>query len=125
MLIKKVSNLGIVVETNPTSNACIGSVEDLFHHYIFNLNNKEHNEDGNSVIVTINSDDPSVFNTNVSSEMAYIFYALQEYDYTREEALAWIDKIRRYGMETSFIKDRKISYDDLIKEINGIIDRLR
>ena len=46
-----------------TFNLSIGSIEDLFHHYIFNLNNKEHNPEGNSVLVTINSDDPSVFNT--------------------------------------------------------------
>jgi len=124
MLIEKISNQGIVVETNPTSNIAIGEIQDLFHHYIFNLNEISNTKEHNSIIVSINADDPSVFNTNVSNEIAYIFYVLQKQGYSREDALLWIDKIRGYGMNTSFIKDRNISKKELIKEISDIIKKL-
>ena len=75
-------------------------------------------------MVSINSDDPSVFNTNVSNEFAYIFYSLQEKGYSREDILLWIDKIRKYGMDSSFIKDRKLEKEHILDEIEGIIKKL-
>lgn len=59
--------------------------------------------DSQNLIVCINSDDPAVFNTNVSNELAYIYYGMLEKDISREAALIWIDKIRRNGMNSSFI----------------------
>lgn len=121
-MINKISTIGIVVETNPTSNLAIGEMQDLFHHYIFHLNEIEDTKEHNSVIVSINSDDPSVFNTNVSNEIAYIFYSLQKRGYSREQSLAWINKVRQYGMDSSFIKDRQMSRSMLMKEIEEILE---
>lgn len=124
----KISTKAIVVETNPTSNVVIGDMESIFEHYIHNLNNRglsNNNEKENSMMVTINSDDPSVFNTNVSNELAYIFYSLEEKGYDRENILQWIDKIRQYGMDSSFIGDNNLSIRDKIKEIKIIIDELK
>lgn len=59
--------------------------------------------ENNKVILNINLDDPTVFNANVSNEIAYLYYALLYKKVGREEALAWIDKLRSYGMKTSFI----------------------
>ncbi|WP_236900473.1 hypothetical protein [Clostridium estertheticum] len=124
----KVSREGIIVETNPSSNVAIGEIESIFHHYIHNLNhvgmNKDENPE-NSVMISINSDDPSVFNTNVSNEFAYVFYSLQEKGYSREVALLWIDKVRKYGMESSFIDDRGLRTEERIEEIKGIINKLK
>lgn len=128
VVVHKISNEGIVIETNPTSNVVIGEIESIFEHYIHNLNQRglgsKENEE-NAVMISINSDDPSVFNTNVSNEFAYVFYSLQEKGYTREEAITWIDKIRRYGMESSFIEDRKIDNKTRIAEIEKLLETLK
>ena len=122
MMIDKISNQGIVVETNPTSNLVIGEIKDMYQHYIFHLNEVEKGSSGHNVMVTINSDDPSVFNTNVSNEIAYMFYALQKVGYSRESALQWIAKIREYGMNSSFIRDRNLTAKQLAKEIEDILN---
>ncbi|WP_236895584.1 hypothetical protein [Clostridium beijerinckii] len=124
-LLDKVNNMGIIIETNPTSNLTIGEMEDLFHHYIFNLNNIDLKDEHHRAIISINSDDPSVFNTNVSNEIAYIFYALQKNGYSREESLYWIDKIRNYGMQSSFLQDDDITYDDLKHRIEHVLEQLK
>lgn len=123
----KISTKAIVVETNPTSNISIGQIESIFEHYIHNLNNRglaNNSKEENSLMVTINSDDPSVFNTNVSNELAYIFYSLQEKGYDRENILQWIDKVRQYGMDSSFIEDNKQSIKEKIDEIDSVIKEL-
>ena len=125
MIIEKISNRGIIIETNPTSNLAIGEIKDLFNHYLFQLNDVTGNEKNHSVIISINSDDPSVFNTNVSNEISYIFYALQKKGYSREEALMWIDKIRDYGMQSSFLQDREISFEMLKKQVGKVLEKLK
>lgn len=124
MIIEKISSRGIVIETNPTSNLAIGEMKDLFHHYLFQLNDVTSQEKNHSAMISINSDDPSVFNTNVSNEIAYIFYALQKKGYSREEALNWIDKIRNYGMQSSFLMDSGVTLENLYKQIDVILAKL-
>ncbi len=108
ILIKKVETRGIYVETNPSSNVAIGEIEGLAEHYIVKLNSSGLSEAyGHAVLVTINSDDPAVFNTDVASELAYIYYVLTGKGYSREAVLYWIDKVRQYGLDSSFIKKTK------------------
>ncbi len=112
---EKVAREGIVVETNPSSNVTIGAFEDICEHYILNLNDRDvtdNHDSSNGVMVTINTDDPVVFNTCLSNEFAYIFYVLQDKGYSREDILKWIDRIRENGMKSSFIPDRNIIWDD-------------
>lgn len=123
----KVSVNGIIVETNPSSNIAIGEIDNIFEHYIYTLNQRGLNTEinpENAVMISINSDDPSVFNTNVSNEFAYIFYALQEKGYSREDALLWIDKVRNYGMESSFIDNRGLDTKQRLNEIKAILEEL-
>ncbi len=124
----KISREGIVVETNPTSNTAIGEIDNIYEHYVYRLNSRGLNGDANvegGVIVTINSDDPSVFNTNVSNELSYIFYSLLEKGYAREDALAWIDRVRDYGMKSSFVDDRELRLSERIEEISRILEALK
>jgi adenosine deaminase len=124
---EKVSQKGIIVEVNPTSNAEIGDVENIFNHYIHNLNQHELEKGetiNNKIKVTINSDDPSVFNTNVNNEFAYIFYALEEKGYERENILMWLDKIRKNGLRSSFIETRDLNYQQRKQEIENILEKL-
>lgn len=122
-LIQKVEHMGVYVETNPSSNTAIGDIPSILDHPIVRLNNRglkiEHTI-SSSVLTTINSDDPIVFSTFVENEISYIYYALLNAGCNREEALEWIDKIRRHGIDSSFIKHKK-QLCDIKNEIEQII----
>lgn len=122
-LIKKIEKKGIYVETNPTSNLIIGEFPELSKHPIFSLNQNV-SDSANHVLVTINSDDPAVFGTNVENELAYIYYAAETKGYAKETILEWIDKIRVHGMNASFIQVNK-SADTILNEIEEIIACLK
>lgn len=98
---QKLSRKGIVVEVNPSSNLAIGEVDKITEHQIYQLNAPGGEE---NVMVCINSDDPTVFHTNVSNEMAYIYYGMLYRTVSREAALEWIDRVRECGLRSSFIQ---------------------
>lgn len=123
---KEIASQGVIVETNPTSNVAIGDILNIFNHYIFNLNNVDgiSKDDEDYLMVSINSDNPIIFNTSLSNEFAYIYYSLIEEGYQKEVVLKWIDKIRQYGMDSSFIRDRTDSKREIIEELKEIIEKL-
>ncbi|AIQ52939.1 hypothetical protein [Paenibacillus sp. FSL R7-0331] len=121
-LIHKVSVSGIVIEVNPSSNEAIGEIDSVFGNQLFKLQSA-----GNSalenVLVNVNSDDPMVFNTNVSNELVYMYYGMLQQGMGREAALDWIEKLRKAGMDTSFIRgarSRKQYLDILDMTINAL-----
>lgn len=121
-LIQRVERLGIYIETNPTSNLTIGDFSYMRNHPIFNLSRIK--EDGHHVLVTVNSDDPAVFNTNIENELAYIYYAAAYQNYSKEEILDWIDRIRQNGMDASFVRNIKEA-GQILSEINVIMKTIR
>lgn len=97
----KLSKKGIVVEINPSSNVAIGEVDKIMDNQIYHLNQPGRED---NVMVCINSDDPTVFHTNVSNELAYIYYGMLYQSVSRETVLEWVDKIRECGIRASFIQ---------------------
>jgi adenosine deaminase len=114
-----ISKAGIVIEVNPSSNTAIGDMDTLNENHIYDVNNFRH--DGDNILVCINSDDPSVFNTNVSNELAYIYYGLVDKNVSKEESLNWIEKLRVSGMDSSFIK-RNESDEQILKKLEYLIN---
>ncbi len=105
---KKVERAGIYVETNPTSNMVIGDVPSLSEYRITSLNARGLSEtESTAILISINSDDPLIFNTNVENELAVVYHTLLYHGFSYEEALGWIDKIRQAGMNSSFIRKCK------------------
>lgn len=102
-LIHKISSIGIVIEVNPSSNEAIGEIDSMFGNQLFKIQSAG-NRDLSNILVNVNSDDPMVFNTNVSNELVYIYYGMLEQGIGREAALDWIEKLRKSGMDTSFIR---------------------
>lgn len=101
---KKLSKKGIVIEVNPSSNTAIANLDTVEENQLFQLSHIDKEDD---LIVCINSDDPAVFNTNVSNELAYIYYGMLEKNIGREAALRWIDRVRVNGLNSSFIRHRE------------------
>ncbi len=121
--VNKLSNKGIVVEMNPTSNIAIGEISDINKHHVFSLQNIENNENLKKVIVNVNTDDPTVFSNNISNEFALLYYSLESKEYSKDEILEWIEKIRLFGMSTSFISDR-LSDEQYISYLDKAIEFL-
>ncbi|KWX70275.1 hypothetical protein AMQ84_29845 [Paenibacillus riograndensis] len=122
-LIRRISSSGIVIEVNPSSNEAIGEIDSLFGNQLFKIQSAE-NGDLSNIIVNINSDDPMVFNTNVSNELVYMYYGMLQQGIGREAALNWIEKLRRSGMETSFIRGTR-SRAQYLRILNMTIQALK
>ena len=111
-----IAQKGIVIEENPSSNAVIGEIDGVLSHPTYLLRNKSLS----AVMASINTDDPSVFNTNVANEHAIIYFSLIHHGYSVEEALEMIDALRKVGVETSFL-DNAQPFDQLLQEYEQIL----
>lgn len=123
-LILKVEKMGIYVETNPTSNLAIGDTRSLYSAHVLNLNSRDLVDDDkvkHEVLVTVNSDDPVIFNTNSENELAYVYHALTYQGYKKESILRWVDKVRKTGMDSSFVKKEKYPSQQ-IREITALLN---
>lgn len=106
-----VSDKGIYVECNPTSNVLINNFNLYEKHPIFNMNNRMLGG-GNlkDIKITINTDDQGIFNNSLENEYALILKALlnqdgfRNGDYDRIMAEQWIDTIRQNSIDSSFKK---------------------
>lgn len=117
----KLSERGVVIEINPTSNLLIGDFDTYKDFHIENISSPINEK----LIVTINTDDPITFNTKLSNEYSFIMdFMLKENKYSRKEILNWIDKLRENSNNFSFIKDRGMNKDNIIDEISRILDKL-
>lgn len=119
---KKISDKQIIIEINPTSNLLIGDFRTFEDYHIKNLSSPKKQE----VIVTINTDDPVIFNTKINNEYALIYdIMMKSGEYESKEVIEWLDRLRRNGLDYSFIEDRKLTREELIEEIDVIIEALK
>ncbi len=110
-LTKKIEMSGIAIETNPSSNLFISTIDSYDEHPISYFYDSwlNKNPSETQLNVSINTDDKSVFSTCLSNEYAYLaFYLENKKDengkplYNRFEIYNWLDAIRRMGNEQSF-----------------------
>jgi hypothetical protein len=97
----EVGRRGLAIEVNPTSNLLIGDLGDLENHPLWRLS-PPRQTNLPSVAITVGSDDPLVFNSNLPSEYQLLFDALILADLSDAEALEWLDRVRRTGLERRF-----------------------
>lgn len=121
ILIRKLGERGIVIEVNPSSNTAIADLDTFAQNQFYIVNDAY---DTQNLIVCVNSDDPAVFNTSVSNELAYIYYGMIEHNVSREMALRWIDQIRENGINSSFIH-RQESDEVIMRNLRQLIERYK
>lgn len=106
-LVKK----GICIETNPSSNYLIGTIEKYDQHPVFRFNSRKLKpaERNHALCVSINTDDQGVFDTLLENEYALICLALRKAKddkggqlYDVEDIYEWLDYVREMGMEQVF-----------------------
>lgn len=101
---KKIQSAGICVEINPSSNLTIGDLSSFHDYPITQLSGAAGNDGNATVRISINSDDPLIFNTNIENEFAIVYNALTDQGFSPKKALDWIDQVRQNGLDSSFIR---------------------
>lgn len=108
---EEIARKNIYIETNPTSNILIGSIDKYIKHPILKFNDYGLVKNSNSfqISVSINTDDQGIFATRLENEYALIVLALLKekdengnYIYNQEDIYEWIDRVRQRGLEHSF-----------------------
>ena len=109
-LLGKYSLLGLIIETNPTSNLYISRLNDYSEHPIFRWNppnpgsiepGQQHNIYSlrkGPMAVTINTDDPGIMPTTLRTEFSLIKIAARKHDADPAVITAWLEKIRTKGI---------------------------
>lgn len=112
----EIAQRGICIETNPTSNALIGTFKRYDKHPILNWYNNglvtswEDVQNVPQIQVSINTDDQGVFATYIENEYAYLALAIEkikdengQQKYSRTLVYQWLDNIRKLGLSQSFV----------------------
>ncbi|WP_165253138.1 hypothetical protein [Paludisphaera soli] len=103
----EVGRRGIVIEMNPSSNLLIGDLGDLGRHPFWRLSTPPGvlavpAPSTPPVLVCIGSDDPITFATDLRHEYQIVFDSLISAGRSAEEALAWLDRVRKAGLAARF-----------------------
>ncbi len=109
-----IARRGIAIETNPSSNALIGTFKRYDKHPILNwynngLVNASEKFEVPQIQVSINTDDQGVFATYIENEYAYLALSLEKskgvngnQKYSRTMIYEWIDNVRKMGLVQCF-----------------------
>lgn len=105
LLKKKVYELELKIETNPSSNKKISSINKFIELPLLNFNqyNLSDKTTEYDIPISINTDDSAIFQTNLISEYSYIAAALIREGYNREEIYDYIEYLRKLSLEHSFV----------------------
>ena len=111
----EIARRGIGIETNPSSNALIGTFKRYDKHPILGWYNNGLAVKHEDVLrvpqlqVSINTDDQGVFATYIKNEYAYLALAIEKLKdadnkplYSRTLIYEWLDNVRRMGLAQSF-----------------------
>lgn len=105
-----IEEMGIAIETNPTSNIKIGHMSTYNTHPLMEFNNVGLKTTGQyrGISVSINTDDRGVFGTSLEREFSLVAAALEkqykkgESDVPPRVIYDWLDKIRKMAFEQRF-----------------------
>lgn len=101
--IADVRRRGLYIEVNPTSNLLIGGFqryEDLPYVIEYAVAPDQLPQ---RIPITLNTDDPGVFQTTLTNEYAQVGNALLSHGLTHGQVWEWLDYVRRTTLRSSFI----------------------
>ncbi len=111
-----VAKKGLGIETNPSSNYLIGTFHRYDKHPMLKFYNHSLERDPEKlrrspqICISINTDDLGIFDTSLKREYNLMALALENCTdelghpiYSQSEIYAWLDEIRRMGLQQSFI----------------------
>lgn len=106
MMLKKIEDLKISIECNPSSNLKIGAIHKYDEHPIWKLFSLDiASTDSHHLSVSINTDDKGVFSTSIAREYALLGLSKindQNSNLSQENVSSWLEDIRKCGWEQRF-----------------------
>lgn len=99
-----VGALEIHIESNPSSNLLIGDYPAVAQHPAFRLQPLPGTRRGagDPVPLSVNTDNPITFSSNLADEFAYLYYALLERGVPSADAYRWLARARESGWRSRF-----------------------
>lgn len=105
---KKILKMRVFVESNPSSNKKISYVDQYIKLPSLNLNRQHLERDGDDrltdIPISINTDDSSIFQTNLTNEYSLVAAALIREGYSDEAVYQYIEGLAIASNVHSFIK---------------------
>lgn len=120
---RKVRERQLIVEINPSSNRIVGPLETLEEHHVFKMTLDEDHKLKRELRVTINSDDPGVFNTSLAHEYFLLGEILIRRGVPEADVENWLDWLRANGEDASFARNLPSPEDPRIKKILDSLKR--
>lgn len=97
LILMEMSQRGIIIESMISSNVRVSFYERYKEHHIIKWLDKKHN----MPLVTLASDDPGIFNSNIFIEYAHLYEML---DYNDDKFEEYINILKSNGEKASFAK---------------------
>lgn len=124
---KRVHDRGLFIESNPTSNLIIGGLGSYTDLPLVRQGKAPGFQDGDGLPrlrVTINTDNPGIFDTTLRSEYVRVGKALLEGGdgVGAVEVSAWLDEIRENGLVASFIPNDVPRGEEFVRLLKEVID---
>lgn len=111
-MLKKVRNMGLCIECNPTSNFKIGEINRYDQHPIHKFYPYKKSPKRYWISSSINTDDKGIFATSIEREYALIYAAFQRKIELEKgswkhtvDIEQWLDEIREFSNKQCFIKE--------------------
>lgn len=99
---RKVGQIGLTIEVNPSSNLLIGHLAEVAHHPLWRLSPPGDGDGIPPLAVCIGSDDPLTFATTLREEYQLLYDALLCDGHSEAVAHQWIERAREAGMSSRF-----------------------
>lgn len=115
----------LVIEVNPSVNRAIGPMSVLAQHPIFRLSLDEGHRLKRDVPITVNTDNPAVFNTSLAHEFYLLGEVLMREGRPEAEVVEWLDWLRENGKSYSFVHQLPAADDANMKDVLDAVQRAR
>ena len=102
LLQERVKRRQLIVESNPSSNSVIGPMTRLSQHQLFNLTLDSEFHLKHDIRLTVNSDDPGIFNTSLEHEYYLLGEILMQEGASEAQTSRWLNWLRQNGLDYRF-----------------------
>jgi Adenosine deaminase len=98
-LMQEVADRGVVIETLPSSNVRISQYKHFSEHHALRWMKAPAAAQPNDpdILVSLGSDDPGIFSTDIETEFHHLFIALKNSNLTEAEALQRVAQVNERG----------------------------
>lgn len=99
ILMSEVARRGVVIETLPSSNVRISQYKHFTEHHALRWMRAPHAIKANDpdILVSLGSDDPGIFSTDIETEFHHLFFALKRSGLDESEALRRVSQLNERG----------------------------